>query len=61
MTPQLIRDVLKDAAIVFFDGRLTEAALVLATEAKSQGKALLQVYFVNVQVPKCETVYDNAQ
>jgi hypothetical protein len=37
LTPSLIRTILKDAAVVFFDGRLTEAALVLAAEAKTQG------------------------
>lgn len=41
LTPSLIRTILKDAAVVFFDGRLTEAALVLAAEAKTQGIPIL--------------------
>jgi hypothetical protein len=41
MTPQLIESALADACLVYFDGRLTEAALLLARAAKRKGLPVL--------------------
>jgi hypothetical protein len=41
MTQDLISQALKDAALVYFDGRLTEAALLLARAARAAGVAVL--------------------
>lgn len=41
MTTQLISAALEDAALVYFDGRLTEAALLLARAARAAGVAVL--------------------
>ena len=37
MTQDLINRALDDAALVYFDGRLTEAAILLARAARAQG------------------------
>jgi len=41
ITPQLAEQVLEGAALVYFDGRLTEAAVVLAAAAREQGVPVL--------------------
>ena len=41
MTPELIEAALADGALVYFDGRLTEAALLLAQAAKRKGLPVL--------------------
>ncbi|KAL4458589.1 hypothetical protein ABPG75_013454 [Micractinium tetrahymenae] len=41
MTPQLAEAALDGAALVYFDGRLTEAAVVLAAAARQRGVAVL--------------------
>lgn len=41
MTPQLVQNALRGAALVYFDGRLTEAALVLAQAARAAGIPVL--------------------
>jgi hypothetical protein len=41
MTQELITSALQDAALVYFDGRLTEAALLLARAARAAGVAVL--------------------
>jgi hypothetical protein len=41
MTQQLIDAALEGAALVYFDGRLTEAALLLAKAARRRGVAVL--------------------
>jgi hypothetical protein len=41
MTQELISSALQDAALVYFDGRLTEAALLLARAARAAGVAVL--------------------
>jgi hypothetical protein len=41
MTQELIASALEDAALVYFDGRLTEAALLLARAARAAGVAVL--------------------
>ena len=41
LTPQLAAAVLDDAELVYFDGRLTEAALVLAAAAQERGVPVL--------------------
>ena len=41
LTPQLAAAVLDDAELVYFDGRLTEAALVLAAAARGRGVPVL--------------------
>ncbi|WIA37423.1 hypothetical protein OEZ86_014348 [Tetradesmus obliquus] len=41
MTAELIRHALDGAALVYFDGRLTEAALLLARAARAAGVAVL--------------------
>lgn len=37
ITPEVLNQLLKGAELVYFDGRLTEAALVVAQEAKDRG------------------------
>jgi hypothetical protein len=41
MTAKLITQALEGAALVYFDGRLTEAALLLARSARAAGVAVL--------------------
>lgn len=41
MTPELISTALQDAALVYFDGRLTEAAILLAKAARAAGVPVL--------------------
>ena len=41
LTPELAHTALQDAAVVYFDGRLTEAALLLAREARRRGIPVL--------------------
>jgi hypothetical protein len=41
LTPSLAASALEGAAAVYFDGRLTEAALVLAQEARERGVPVL--------------------
>lgn len=41
LTPQLAAAALDGAALAYFDGRLTEAALVLAEEAAERGVPVL--------------------
>jgi len=41
MTPQLVEAALDGAALVYFDGRLTEAALLLAQAARAVGIPVL--------------------
>lgn len=41
LTPQLAAAVLDGAALVYFDGRLTEAAVVLAAAARERGVPVL--------------------
>ncbi|KXZ55104.1 hypothetical protein GPECTOR_3g258 [Gonium pectorale] len=41
MTPALLEGVLSDAALVYFDGRLTEAAVLLARAARARGIPVL--------------------
>ncbi len=41
MTSQLAEAVLEGAALVYFDGRLTEAAVVLAAAARERGVPVL--------------------
>ena len=41
MTPGMVDDILRDASIVYFDGRLAEAAVILAKEARERGIPVL--------------------
>lgn len=41
MTPSLIDTALQDAALVYFDGRLTAAAILLARAARAAGVPVL--------------------
>ena len=41
LTPELAAAVLDGAALVYFDGRLTEAAVVLAAAARERGVPVL--------------------
>ncbi len=41
LTPELAAAVLDGAALVYFDGRLTEAAVVLAAAARQRGVPVL--------------------
>jgi len=41
LTPELVNKALENAALVYFDGRLTEAALLLAKAARSRGIPVL--------------------
>ncbi|KAF5842011.1 Ribokinase-like protein [Dunaliella salina] len=41
MTQPLLNDIIKDAALVYFDGRLAEAALLLARRARAAGVPVL--------------------
>ncbi|EFN54319.1 hypothetical protein CHLNCDRAFT_25015 [Chlorella variabilis] len=41
LTPELAAEVLQGAAAIYFDGRLTEAALVLAAAARERGVPVL--------------------
>ena len=41
MTPELVEEAMQGAALVFFDGRLADAALVLADAAGRRGIPIL--------------------
>lgn len=41
MHPELIDEALRDAALVYFDGRLAEAAILLARAARAAGVPVL--------------------